>query len=171
MIVLVRYGAIPEVARCQVPETLTVHRGDRVVIETHRGLLLGTVLEQVKVQPEPGESEPPPPSSTVVRLATTEDTEAEQQLKSDAAGSFALWQERIRSWNLDLQLIDLEWTLDRGKEVLYVLNERGPDCTTLALRAAAAGLGVIEVQPVSLEGVVTLPTGGGGGCGSCSSGH
>ncbi|QDU36209.1 hypothetical protein Mal4_04930 [Maioricimonas rarisocia] len=171
MIALVRYGVIPEVARCEVPESLAIQRGDRVVIQTHRGLVLGTVLDQVKVSPEPGESGPPAPSSTVVRLATADDERGEQDLKSEAAAAFAEWNERIHSWKLDLQLIDLEWTLDRGKQVLYVLNDRGPDCTTLALRAAAAGLGVIEVQPVSSEGVVTLPSGGGGGCGSCGSGH
>ena len=60
---------------------------------------------------------------------------------------------------------DLEWTLDRQKLVLYVLGGRGPDTTRLALQAAAAGLSVIEVQPVSAEGVVPLPAAG-GGCGS-----
>jgi hypothetical protein len=60
--------------------------------------------------------------------------------------------------------------LEDDKLVLYVLNDRGPDCTKLALQAAAAGLGVIEVQPVGAEGLMTLETGNGcgsGGCGNC----
>ena len=69
--------------------------------------------------------------------------------------------------NVDVQLVDLEWTLDRGKLILYVLNERGPECTKLAIQAAAAGFGLIEVQPVSKDGLVDLPKGGGCGSGGC----
>jgi hypothetical protein len=66
-----------------------------------------------------------------------------------------------------LQLVDLEWLFEPEKLVLYVLNERGPDCTKLALQAAAAGLGIIEVQPVDAQGVVRLESTGGCGTGGC----
>ena len=46
-----------------------------------------------------------------------------------------------------MELIDLEWTLDKSKLILYVLNDRGPEATRLGLQAAAAGLGTVEVQP------------------------
>jgi len=72
-------------------------------------------------------------------------------------------------WGLSLELIDLEWTLDRQKLILYVICDRGPDTTKLALQAAASGFGVVEVQPVSSTGLVTIPQSscgsGGGGCG------
>jgi hypothetical protein len=35
----------------------------------------------------------------------------------------------------------------------------------LALLGAAAGYGVVHVQPVSAEGIVQEKSGGGGGCG------
>jgi hypothetical protein len=69
-------------------------------------------------------------------------------------------------------LIDLEWTLDDAKQILYVLTSRGPDATNLALHAAAEGLGVIEVQPVAAEGLIPLPSEGGGcGSGGCGCHH
>jgi hypothetical protein len=72
---------------------------------------------------------------------------------------------------LNLELVDLEWIIDPRKLVLYVLNERGPDCTKLALQAAAAGLGIIEVQPIDAQGLVQLESSGGGcGSGGCGSG-
>ena len=44
----------------------------------------------------------------------------------------------------------------------------------IALLAAAAGLGIVHVQPVEADGIVHQPSGGGGGCGSggggCGSG-
>ena len=61
--------------------------------------------------------------------------------------------------------MDLEWTLDREKLILYVLTGRGPDTTKLALFAATAGYASVEVQPVSKDGLVPMPAAQGGGCG------
>ena len=79
--------------------------------------------------------------------------------------SFPLWTTRVEKWKMQLELIDIERTLD-DRLILYVLNDRSAETTRLALLAAAGGFGVIHVQPVSAEGVVQAS--GGGGCGSCS---
>lgn len=162
---LVRYGAIPEVARCGIPEELNIQREDDVVVRTHRGPERGKVLELIKPPVEPGQT-PVEPSFTIERQMTTEDFAQDQKLRKRADDEFNLWHERILDWGLDLQLIEMDWTLDEEKQVLYVLNERGPESTKLALQAAAAGLGIIEVQPVDKDGPVSMPAAG-GGCGSC----
>ena len=84
-------------------------------------------------------------------------------MRRETDEAFAEWQNRIREWKLELELLDLEWTLDRQKLVLYVLGGRGAETTQLALNAAAAGLAVVEVQPVNADGPIPLD---GGGCGS-----
>jgi cell fate regulator YaaT (PSP1 superfamily) len=169
---LVRYGVIPEVARCRWADGTPLPRGAEVVVETHRGRQLGTI---VQVLPErPAAAPPASPQEqvheaapfTVLRLATPADCQRHTELHAEAQTQFLTWVERIRRWNVDVQLVDLEWTLDRSKLILYVLNERGPECTKLAIQAAAAGLGVIEVQPVSSAGLVSQPAAG-GGCGTC----
>ena len=165
-VAFVRYGIVPEVARCSIPEMMSVSRDDSVIVKTHRGLEIGTVLEIAKPPVEPGVVEPTP-SFAIERQATNDDFERRNASLDRLESEFAAWEQRILDWNLDLQLIELEWTLGEEKLILYVLNERGPECTKLALQAAAAGLGIIEVQPVGAEGPVTLPTGG--GCGSCGS--
>jgi hypothetical protein len=101
----------------------------------------------------------------VLRRATPEDEVRHAELVREAQGAFVEWQGRIVEWKLDLDLIDLEWTLDHQKLVLYVLGGRGPETTKLALQAAAAGLAVVEVQPVDANGPVPVLLGG-GGCGS-----
>lgn len=164
-IYLVRCGAIPEVVKAVWNGEAFLSRGVSVVVQTHRGVMLGEVLESVRPSSEPGANENPP-SSQILREETEADRNQISDLRAKARSEFPLWEKRIEQWGLDLQLIDLEWTLDEEKVCLYVLNERGPECTKLALQAAAAGLGTIDVQPVSLEGLVTLPSGG-GGCGSC----
>jgi cell fate regulator YaaT (PSP1 superfamily) len=166
---LVRYGAIPEVARFANPQALPLDRGTAVVVTTHRGPELGAVLEEVRPSPEPrpGSTPLPDPSGEVLRLATDADCARAADLRREAADEFAGWEQRIAEWRLDLQLIDLEWTIDRSRLILYVLNDRGPECAKLALQAAAGGWGLIDVQPVSLDGLIPRDTGHGGGCGSC----
>lgn len=163
--VLVRYGAVPEVARCAWPVELHAQRHACVVVQTHRGLELGTIVESVSAPVEPGHTLQAP-SFEVLRLATPDDQRIAHDLQQRAQREFQNWVDRIDEWKLDLQLIELEWTLDDSKLILYVLNERGPECTKLALQAAAAGLGLIEVQPVGSEGPMAMPQQG-GGCGSC----
>lgn len=169
-VMLVRYGSVPEVARFVNREGLPLQHGDGVVVRTHRGLQLGQVLETL-----------PRPSGTdaeedldfaVIRAANTEDQTAGQRLQSRCESEFFDWCRRIVLWNLSLELIDLERTLDEEKLILYVLTERGPATTTLALQAAAEGLGIVEVQPVSAAGLVAVPSESGGcGTGGCGCSH
>jgi cell fate regulator YaaT (PSP1 superfamily) len=169
-IVLVRYGTIPEVGRFEYPLPEPPVRAQPVIVRTHRGTELGTLLELVRGKgngastangPEAEESSLP----AVLRLATDEDREQHERLRGEAQATFGDWQQRIRDWGLELELIDMEWTMEREKLVLYVLAGRGPDTTRLALQAAALGLSAIEVQPVNADGLVALPPAG-GGCGS-----
>jgi cell fate regulator YaaT (PSP1 superfamily) len=172
---LVRYGAVPEVSRFAHDLVDPPDRHEHVVVSTHRGLELGTVLESLRISSEPrigtnghsGDQHASTDETTqrVLRRASPEDEARHAELGHEARESFNEWQNRIADWKLDLDLIDLEWTLDRQKLVLYVLGGRGPDTTKLALQAAAAGLAVVEVQPVDANGPVPVPAAG-GGCGS-----
>jgi hypothetical protein len=106
-----------------------------------------------------------------VRIATNEDEFRAQRLQSQCEAEFYEWCRRILLWNLPLELVDLERTLDEEKLILYVLADRGPATTQLALHAAAEGLGLIEVQPVSSAGLVAVSGGGGCGSGGCGCSH
>jgi cell fate regulator YaaT (PSP1 superfamily) len=172
---LVRYGTVPEVARFSHDLADPPARHERVVVYTHRGLELGTTLESIRpgasaMESAVGDSDDL--AQRVLRRASAEDEARHAELGREAQATFAQWQQRIDEWNLNLELIDLEWTLDRQKLVLYVLGGRGPEATKLALQAAAAGLAVIEVQPVTADGPVPLPPAGGGcGSGGCGCDH
>lgn len=174
---LVRYGAIPQVSRFRGDVALALGRGTRAIVQTGRGLELGVVLEPTRPAASNGSDSPGAEEVqetlnwSVLRVASPEDESTFQKLRAECETEFSQWRARIESWNLNLELIDLEWTLDRGRLILYVLNERGPDCTKLALQAAAAGLGLIEVQPVDADGLVQLEASGGGcGSGGCGCG-
>ena len=162
---LVRYGLIPEVARFTVDDgDASPARGTHVVVETHRGLLPGLVLGPVPPPREP-DAEPPAPSGRIVRTMTA----ADHATPPAAPTEYGDWLARIADWNVDVELLDVERSLDGEKTTLYVLNGRDAAPTKLALQAAAAGLGLIDVQPVTADGLVP-PEPSGGGCGTCGHG-
>jgi cell fate regulator YaaT (PSP1 superfamily) len=170
--VLVRYGAISEVSRFANASGAPLDRGTEVVVRSHRGLERGVLLEDADADRDGagGTATEVAEEPAIERPCTAEDRRQSNELRSECEGQFGPWQARIRDWNLQLELIDLEYTLDRSKLLLYVLNDRGPECTRLALQAAAAGFGVVEVQSVGADGLVPTPSGHGCGSGGCGSG-
>jgi len=170
--VLVRYGAISEVSRFVNGSGVPLNRGTQVVVQSHRGLESGLLLEDASAESSHVEQsdDGDVAAAKIVRPITDEDWRASRLHRSDCEEQFSRWQARIREWNLRLELIDLEWTLDHSKLILYVLNDRGPECTRLALQAAAAGFGVVEVQSVGADGLVPAESGHGCGSGGCGSG-
>ncbi|HBH52809.1 MAG TPA: hypothetical protein DDY91_13055 [Planctomycetaceae bacterium] len=173
---LVRYGVIPEVGRFPCGAEMAANRGDRVVVQTERGPQLGVVLQSLRAAStgaaDAGGSAESEEGARVLRLASADDLRQAETLRQEAQSGFSRWQRQFVDWNLQLELLDLEWTLDRGKLVVYVLGGRGPDTTRLALLAAASGQASIEVQPVSTEGLVPLERSGGGcGSGGCGCSH
>lgn len=156
---LVRYGAMGEVGRFASAE-LNCDVGAAVVVRSSRGEEFGIVIGRESMRDALPEDGP-----KLLRLAIDDDQRRLLANRAECEAAFVLWQDRIREWRVDLELIDLEKTLDGEKLVLYVLNDRGPETTKLALQAAAAGFGVIEVQPVGHEGLIQVASGG--GCGSC----
>ena len=161
-LVLARYGRVPQVARFAAwgdkPE-----RTASVVVSTDRGQELATVLQTLPPNAKTAEGEAATPTGELLRLATADDLEHGAKDQKAAEDSFADWSARAEKWKLQLELIDIERTLD-DRLILYVLNDRSAETTRLALLAAAGGFGVIHVQPVSAEGVVQAS---GGGCGTC----
>jgi hypothetical protein len=165
---LVRYGSVPEVAKFVSHQGSIPDRGEPVVVRTHRGLQLGEFLDAVKSSGEPAADDI---DFEVVRVATDDDMAQARRLQERCEAEFYEWCRRILLWNLPLELVDLERTLDDEKLILYVLSDRGPATTQLALFAAAEGLGLIEVQPVSAAGLVAVANTGGCGSGGCGCSH
>jgi cell fate regulator YaaT (PSP1 superfamily) len=157
------------------PQTLdsSPERGASVIVHTRRGVELGTVLEFVKADANregTADDADHRPTEQLLRVATADDHVQADELRAAAQAEFAAWQQRLRDWNLELELIDVEWMLDKQKLVLYVLGGRGPDTTKLALQAATLGF-PIEVQPVNAEGLVQIESGCGcGHGGTCGRG-
>lgn len=161
-IVLARYGQVPQVARFGGVGPVPA-RDAEIVVSTERGTEVAVVLQPLTIRGSLADAAQQL-TGRMLRLLSAADRVAVQQRRRADDQSFAAWLQRAEGWKLQLQIVDLEHTLD-DRLILYVLNDRGPETTRLALLAAAAGFGVIHVQPVSAEGIV--PEKSGGGCGDC----
>ncbi len=163
---LLRVGVCGETVRCLGIDQPLFKRGDDVVLQTDRGEMIAEVMQQLpdrKISTSTNEEEAQ--QSQILRPTSEYDLQQQRELKQRAEQDFFLWNQRIQEWQVEVELIDLEWTLDGEKLILYVLNSRGPECTKLAIQAEAEGLGVIDVVPVSATGI-EAPVKSGCGCGS-----
>ena len=166
-LVLARYGRVPQVARFAAFGDRLL-RESNVVVSTDRGEELATVLQVLPAPKKVADEWDVNWTGEVLRMVSSEDLSLASTSARLAEDSFPKWLERADQWKLQLELIDIERTLD-DRLILYVLNDRGAETTRLALLAAAAGFGVVHVQPVAAEGIIQA-TGGGCGSGGCGSG-
>ena len=101
-------------------ETLQVN--DKVVVETVRGLEVGTIMKENQLfESINTELEIKP----VVRKATEEDLVAVEENKVAAEKALRICEECIEHQGLDMRLIEAEYTLDRSKIIfVYVADDR-----------------------------------------------
>jgi hypothetical protein len=126
-IALARYGRVPQVARF-AGFGAAVDRGAQIVVSTDRGEEIAVVL-QVTENRKP--ETPDGLTGEVVRVATDNDLASAEKNEQTTEAAFPGWIERCEKWKLQLELIDLEMTLD-GRLILYVLNDRGAETTRMA---------------------------------------
>lgn len=101
-------------------DTLKVN--DKVVVETVRGLEVGTIMKENQVfENISSELEIKP----VIRKATEKDLKDVEENKIAAQKALLICDEAIKAQGLDMRLIEAEYTLDRSKIIfVYVADDR-----------------------------------------------
>ncbi|WP_071440979.1 regulatory iron-sulfur-containing complex subunit RicT [Traorella massiliensis] len=101
-------------------DTLKVH--DKVVVETVRGLEVGTIMKENQLfENVSTELEIKP----VIRKATEKDLKDVEENKEAAKKAMVICEEAIQAQGLDMRLIEAEYTLDRSKIIfVYVADDR-----------------------------------------------
>jgi cell fate regulator YaaT (PSP1 superfamily) len=96
------------------PAGFDIKQGDKVIVETARGVEYGNVvLGKREVEDEKVIQ----PLKAVMRLATTEDGEIEHRNKEKEKDAFAICLEKISKHQLEMNLIDCEYTFDNNKVI------------------------------------------------------
>ena len=130
------------------PVELELEKNMDVVVETARGLEYGTIVVCPK---EIDESELVSPLKPIIRVATDEDRQVYIENKEKAKETFELCQQKIKEHDLNMFLIDCEYTFDRNKLIFYFTAEGRIDFRELVKDLASIFKTRIELRQIGVR--------------------
>lgn len=134
--------------------------GDHVIVETARGIEYGYVVLGNR---EVDETKVIPPLKPVIRMATDEDRAIEAKNKQKEKEAFKICQEKIKKHNLEMKLIDAEYTFDNNKVLFYFTADGRIDFRELVKDLASIFKTRIELRQVGVRDETKIM----GGIGIC----
>ncbi|MBR4907029.1 MAG: stage 0 sporulation family protein [Clostridia bacterium] len=143
------------------PLDLQVHADDGVIVETARGMEYGEVQGEPK---EVDESEIVAPLKPVVRIATDEDKRLRAQYAAKESEAYEICLEKIAAHELDMKLVDVEYTFNGSKVVFYFTADERVDFRELVKDLAYALKTRIELRQIGVRDEAKM-LGGLGPCG------
>ena len=121
---------------------------DSVVVETSRGLEFGKVACENKEVPE---SELVPPLRPVIRIATDDDKKTYEQIKKKEADALRICQSKIASHELEMKLVEAEYTFDSSKLTFYFTADGRIDFRELVKDLAGTFKTRIELRQIGIR--------------------
>ena len=143
------------------PLQFDVKRGDHVIVETARGVEYGTVVGNPRMVEDDKVVQPLKP---VLRIVTERDDEQEIANKIKERNAFKICQEKILKHNLDMKLIDAEYTFDNNKVLFYFTADGRIDFRELVKDLASVFKTRIELRQIGVRDETKI-LGGIGICG------
>jgi cell fate regulator YaaT (PSP1 superfamily) len=143
------------------PGKLKCELGNRVIVETSRGIEMGTVKVANKTVPS---SEIVPPLKSITRIATADDLERDErnhELEMDAA---IICKKKIQTHKLEMSLVATEYTFDNSKLIFYFTAETRIDFRELVKDLASTFHTRIELRQIGIRDEAKM-MGGLGVCG------
>lgn len=143
------------------PGELEIKRGMHVIVETARGREYGRVVSDIR---QINEEELKSPLKQVIRIATEEDTDRETVNRIKERDAFQICKERIAAHELQMKLIDAEYTFDGSKLLFYFTADGRIDFRELVKDLAGQFRTRIELRQIGVRDETKI-IGGMGICG------
>ena len=143
------------------PGKLDIKKNDHVIVETARGIEYGTVVGDPK---EEEDDKVVQPLKAVLRVATPKDDEQEASNKKREKEAFKICLEKIRKHDLQMKLIDAEYTFDNNKVLFYFTADGRIDFRELVKDLASVFKTRIELRQIGVRDETKI-LGGIGICG------
>ncbi|MDO4541864.1 MAG: stage 0 sporulation family protein [Bacillota bacterium] len=130
------------------PGELDIKLKDNVIVETARGLEFG----QVVIGPrEVKDEDIVQPLKDVIRKATSDDEVVNLGNKEKEKEAFQICLEKIRNNNLEMKLIDVEYTFDASKIIFYFTADGRVDFRELVKDLAGVFRTRIELRQIGVR--------------------
>ena len=142
------------------PGDKNIKCGDHVIVETARGIEYGYVVLGTR---EVEEGKVVQPLKPVIRMATEEDQAIEKRNKEKEKEAFQICLEKIKKRELDMKLIDAEYTFDNNKVLFYFTADGRVDFRELVKDLASVFKTRIELRQVGVRDETKIM----GGIGLC----
>ncbi len=142
------------------PGEKEIVQGDHVIVETARGIEYGTVVGGIK---EVEDDKLVLPLKPVLRIATPADDAQEKKNKEKEKEAFKICLGKIQAHNLDMKLIDAEYTFDNNKVLFYFTSDGRVDFRELVKDLAGVFRTRIELRQIGVRDETKIR----GGIGIC----
>ena len=135
--------------------------GQRVIVDTSRGVEIGTVKVANKTVPT---SEIVPPLKSIIRPATAEDIEKDMKNHQAEMDAAIICKKKIAQHGLEMSLVAVEYTFDNSKLIFYSTCESRVDFRELVKDLASTFRTRIELRQIGIRDEAKM-MGGLGVCG------
>ena len=136
------------------------NKDDHVIVDTSRGIEFGTVVLPNKTV---SENEVVLPLRKVVRIATEQDEQHHRENMKKEVEAYNACVEKIADRNLEMKLVDVEYTFDNSKLLFYFTAEGRVDFRDLVKDLASIFRTRIELRQIGIRDEAKLM----GGLGIC----
>ena len=150
------------------PDGAKLRQGDRVIVETSRGVECGEVA---MVNRSVSEEELPQPLKKLIRVATREDLARLAENAAKEKNAYQICARKIEAHKLEMKLVGVEYTFDNSKILFYFTADGRIDFRELVKDLASVFRTRIELRQIGVRDEAKM-LGGLGICGRpfcCSS--
>lgn len=143
------------------PGKLQLKAGMHAIVETARGIEMGTVMTDPR---EVSEESVVQPLKPVIRIATEQDEKQAEKNRQKEKEAFKICLEKIAKHKLDMKLVEAEYTFDNNKLLFYFTADGRIDFRELVKDLAAVFRTRIELRQIGVRDETKI-MGGYGICG------
>ena len=146
------------------PKDFKIKKNDHVIVETARGVEYGLVVSGVR---EIEDENVVQPLKQVIRVATAEDEKREEKNRVKEKEAFAICLEKIKKHELQMKLVEAEYTFDNNKLLFYFTADGRVDFRELVKDLASVFRTRIELRQIGVRDETKIL----GGVGICAGIH
>lgn len=130
------------------PDGHTLKKGDRVIVETARGVECGEIAMNNR---NVNDDEIVKPLKKLLRIATEDDLKKVEENKEKEKKAFEICEKKIAKHKIDMKLVDIEYTFDNSKILFYFTADGRVDFRELVKDLASVFHTRIELRQIGVR--------------------